>query len=97
MKIQSGDFHANANYDGWELHKCTNTCYYKFPKQFDTEFNSLPTVLVSLQAFDIEGNHITRVAIFPENITNSGFNIVYKNWGDSKIWMLAGNWLAYGV
>lgn len=63
---------------------------------FATPFRDTPLVHVGLSMWDIsvEGNQ--RVDIAAEAVTSSGFTLVFRTWGDTRVARVRANWLAIG-
>lgn len=63
---------------------------------FDEPFRSPPIVHVGISLWDVAQNTNLRADISAENITESGFDMVFQTWGDSKIARVRMNWIAFG-
>ena len=66
------------------------------PVTYSEAFRDGPVITVSLDLFDFSNNTNLRYEITAENITTSGFDIVFKTWGDTKIARARANWTAIG-
>ena len=64
---------------------------------FGEMFKRPPAVTVGLSMLDIDQGKNHRVDIKAENITRSGFDIVFKTWGDTRIARVRADWLAMGA
>lgn len=64
--------------------------------EFDEAFDQSPKVQVSLSMLDIDQSSNHRVDIQAEQVTNIGFVIVFRTWGDTKIARVRADWLALG-
>ena len=63
---------------------------------FDGVFLSDPVVTVSISMWDTDQKTNQRADISAANITPSGFDIVFKTWGDTRIARIRANWTAVG-
>ncbi|WP_319824726.1 H-type lectin domain-containing protein [Thalassovita sp.] len=63
---------------------------------FDQPFTAPPAVHCSLSLFDIDQSTNMRGDISVDNITESGFVIVFSTWGNTRIARARANWLAIG-
>ena len=63
---------------------------------FKEPFQKVPAVTVGLSMWDIDQKHNSRADIAAENITRSGFEIVFRTWGDTRIARVRADWMAIG-
>jgi len=63
---------------------------------FSDKYAAIPTVQVSIAMFDIGHTSNQRADIAAENITESGFEIVFRTWSDTKIARIRASWMAIG-
>jgi len=63
---------------------------------FSEKFKAKPVVHLSIDMFDMDNRTNQRTDITSENIDKSGFDVVFKTWGDSKIARVRAAWLAIG-
>lgn len=64
---------------------------------FDESFVAVPMVHVAIAMWDIDGKANQRADICAENITRSGFDIVFQTWGDTRVARIRAEWLAIGA
>ncbi len=64
--------------------------------EFDDSFLRAPKVQVSLSMLDIDQSTNHRVDISAEMVTEEGFVIVFRTWGDTKIARVRADWIAFG-
>ncbi len=64
--------------------------------KFKDEFKSVPTVMVSLEMFDFDNRKNQRAETVVANITQKGFDIVFRTWGDTKVARAKASWIAIG-
>jgi len=65
--------------------------------RFATKFRDAPSVHVSFDMFDMDRSTNQRADISAANISDDGFEIVFKTWGDTKIARARAAWLAIGA
>jgi len=66
------------------------------PVSFAEAFARPPVVQVGLSMWDAAHNANTRMDISAENITGTGFEIVFRTWGDTRIARVRADWIAMG-
>jgi len=64
--------------------------------RFDDPFKTNPSVQVSMDMWDIDQKTNLRADISSTSITENGFTIVFKTWGNTKIARVRASWLAIG-
>lgn len=63
---------------------------------FSDSFVSPPSVTVGLSMWDISNKSVARMDVQAENVTEAGFNIVFRTWGDTKVARVRVSWRAIG-
>ena len=63
---------------------------------FKQPFTSLPVVQVTLSMWDMDQKNNQRADISAEKISASGFVIVFRTWGDTRVARVRADWLAMG-
>ena len=63
---------------------------------FDHAFLAAPNVIVSIGMLDLDKGHNIRTDITEEHVTATGFDIVFRTWGDTRIARVRADWLAIG-
>lgn len=69
----------------------------RHPVAFSEPFRAPPTVLVGIGMWDIDNRHTSRGDLSAENVTRTGFDLVFKTWGDTRIARLRAEWTAIGL
>ena len=64
---------------------------------FAEPFLSPPIVHVSLSMWDVHHATNMRAEIVAENITERGFDLVFRTWSDTRIARMRADWLAIGA
>ena len=63
---------------------------------FREAFSAPPNVHCSLTLWDVDSDTNVRADIEAENITDTGFDLVFRTWGDTKIARIRAGWMAIG-
>lgn len=63
---------------------------------FDQSFTKVPAVHVSLSLWDMDSAHNVRADIAAENVTETGFDAVFRTWLDTRVARVRISWLAVG-
>lgn len=64
--------------------------------EFSESFRSPPIVQVNLSMWDMASDTNARADVQAEDITNEGFAIIFRTWGDTKIARVRVAWQAIG-
>ena len=64
---------------------------------FKEPFREVPIVQVALVMWDSDHNTNQRMDLQSENVTNEGFDLVFRTWGDTKIARVRASWMAIGA
>ena len=64
---------------------------------FKEAFTEAPSVMVSIGMWDIDHKHTSRADISAENITETGFHMVFRTWGDTRVARVRADWIAIGA
>jgi hypothetical protein len=65
-------------------------------QRFSATFLAPPAVTVSISMWDIDHLTNSRVDISAEAITETGFDIVFRTWGDTRVARIRADWTALG-
>jgi hypothetical protein len=63
---------------------------------FKEAFTAPPAVTVGISMWDMDHKANSRVDISAESITETGFEIVFRTWADTRIARIRADWLAIG-
>ncbi len=66
------------------------------PVRFEQPFLAPPRVMVALSMWDIAGSSNQRADIAAENVTETGFELVFRAWADTHVARVRADWLAIG-
>jgi hypothetical protein len=95
--VQNGKFRFDPTLPNYSLaniggHEKTQPLTITFPKPFKT----IPQVIVSITTYDGDKSENTRYQVNIVSITKSTVQLEAKSWGGSRIYAIAGQWLAIG-
>lgn len=68
----------------------------RLPIAFPEPFRSLPAVMVGISMWDIDGKTNQRADIRAEEVTETGFQLVFRTWGDTRVARIRADWTALG-
>ena len=63
---------------------------------FKDSFAEPPAVMVGISMWDIDQKHNPRMDISADMVTEEGFVIVFRTWGDTRVARVRADWLAIG-
>ena len=63
---------------------------------FATAFRDVPAVMVGISLWDMDHKTNMRADLVAENITETGFHLVFRTWGDTRIARVRADWTAIG-
>ncbi|PRX37445.1 H-type lectin domain-containing protein [Meinhardsimonia xiamenensis] len=66
------------------------------PIRFSEPFRGAPVVHVSLSMLDLDHARNHRTDLRAENVTATGFELVFRTWGDTRVARVRADWLAMG-
>lgn len=64
--------------------------------KFRAEYRDEPSVHISMSLLDIATGPSIRADIAAENITEIGFDVVFRTWADSRVARIRVSWMAIG-
>lgn len=64
--------------------------------EFSEPFRSPPVVHVSISMWDIDQNSNQRADISADMVTEEGFALVFRTWGDTRVARIRADWMAVG-
>jgi hypothetical protein len=64
---------------------------------FEEDFAERPAVMVAISMWDIDHKTTSRVDISAEKITRTGFDMVFRTWGDTRVARVRADWTAVGA
>lgn len=82
--------------DGGPMWTGTGPREERFAVVFEERFAAPPAVQVALSMWDIDHKHNQRMDISAEEISETGFQLVFRTWGDSRVARVRASWTAMG-
>ena len=82
--------------DGGEMWTGTGNREMRKWVAFNEAFKAPPSVQCSLTLWDVDSTTNLRADIEAENISETGFDLVFRTWGDSKSARIRASWMAIG-
>lgn len=64
--------------------------------EFSEPFLTAPAVTVGLSMWDVDNGANQRMDVTAEDVTEDGFAIVFRTWGDTKVARVRADWMALG-
>ncbi len=65
--------------------------------EFDDRFVAPPIVHLSIGMWDLDSDRNQRGDLQVENVTLTGFDILFRTWGDTRIARMRVQWMAIGA
>ncbi len=94
QQILTGEFKADTNTEGFILDKNTGDRVYTKYVKFEKGFDKMPSVILSVTKMDANKETNLRFDVTADAISRDGFTIKIKTWSDSRIYGVAGGWVA---
>lgn len=63
---------------------------------FSERFKAAPSVMVGMSMWDLDQKTNPRADISAENVTATGFHLVFSTWGDTRVARIRADWMAIG-
>ena len=96
--IDSGDVVLFKDYeDGGEMWTGRGQRERRRHIKFSEEYKTEPTVQLTLSLWDVDAATTMRADIQAEAITRSGFDMVFRTWGDTRVARVRIAWTAIGA
>ena len=96
IAIESGNVMDSALSPSWNLSSGTELRSHKVQISFQQKFSQKPQVVLGLNHIDVTNDAGNRLQAVAEDITTSGFVLVFYTWADTKVWGAGASWFAYG-
>lgn len=96
--IEQGDDVLFSDYeDGGEMWTGHGSRERRRTVTFKEPFKDAPAVHVSLSMWDMDSATNVRADVGAENVTASGFEVVFRTWGDTRVARARIRWMAIGA
>ncbi len=63
---------------------------------FKEAFKAPPIVMTAIGMWDMDHKHNSRADITAENVMTTGFQLVFRTWGDTRVARVRADWTAIG-
>eukprot|EP01127_Copromyxa_protea_P018313 TRINITY_DN5733_c0_g1_i2.p1 TRINITY_DN5733_c0_g1~~TRINITY_DN5733_c0_g1_i2.p1 ORF type:complete len:421 (-),score=75.90 TRINITY_DN5733_c0_g1_i2:84-1346(-) len=93
--ITSGKVDFGPKTKGYTLHEDEDDRSVNSSVKFSDAFKGNPVVLTGFSMLDILIDSDARVAVKPERVNSSGFDINLSTWNDSHVWGASVTWIAF--
>lgn len=95
--VDSGDVVLFSDYeDGGDMWTGRGQRERRRHVTFSEPFKSEPTVQMSLSLWDVDAATVMRADISAESTTRTGFDMVFRTWGDTRVARVRIAWTAIG-
>jgi len=95
--IDQGDHVLFSDYeDNGEMWTGEGPRERRKPVQFSRAYTSPPAVHVGLSMWDMDSAVNVRADVTAEDVTEEGFSLVFRTWGDTKVARVRIRWMAIG-
>ena len=64
---------------------------------FGQTYREIPSVMVSISMWDLDQKTNSRADVAAEKITRTGFQLVFRTWGDTRVARIRADWMAIGA
>ena len=95
--IDQGDVVIFADFeDGGEMWTGTGARERRRHVGFSSPYRSAPAVQVSVSLWDVDTASAMRAEVVADRVTETGFEIVFRTWLDSRFARIRVSWMAIG-
>ena len=96
--VQAGEELLFSDFeDGGKMWKGEGPRLARRAVSFDEPFIAPPVVTVHMTMIDMSNDAFIRADIQAEAVTKTGFDIVFRTWGDSRVARIRAGWQAIGA
>ncbi|SFD52974.1 H-type lectin domain-containing protein [Sulfitobacter brevis] len=95
--VDQGDVVLFSDYeDGGEMWTGRGQRERRRHIKFSEPFRTDPNVQMSLSLWDVDAATVMRADLSAESVTKTGFDMVFRTWGDTRVARVRISWLAIG-
>lgn len=96
--VEQGDDVLFSDYeDGGDMWTGTGARERRNHVRFGTAFKDVPAVHVSLSMWDMDSATNARADVSAEKVSETGFDVVFRTWGDTRVARARIRWMAIGA
>ncbi|SEQ69085.1 H-type lectin domain-containing protein [Thalassovita taeanensis] len=97
LGVDQGEEHLFSDFeDGGEMWTGTGARERRRAVKFSESFRSPPTVMCSVSLWDVDYATNIRSDLTTDAITETGFEIVFRTWGNTRLARTRISWIALG-
>jgi len=95
--VDQGDIVLFSDFEeGGEMWTGHGSRKISVPVTFSEPYDTAPSVTVAISMWDMSNDAFARADIQAEAVTKTGFNIVFRTWGDTKVARARAAWQSIG-
>lgn len=95
--IDSGDEVLFEDFEGGgEMWTGRGQCERRRRIKFSEKYLNVPNVQLSISLWDMDAGSVLRADVTAEAVTEKGFDMVFRTWGDTKVARIRISWTAMG-
>lgn len=95
--VDSGDVVLFSDYeDGGEMWTGRGQRERRRHISFSTPYKTPPTVQASVSLWDLDASTVIRADVAAEAVTEKGFDLVFRTWGDTRVARIRIAWMSIG-
>jgi len=95
QQIESGVFDVSTSTKGYTLDKNSGDRIFTLEVRFNKPFETTPDVTVGLNKMEFDKDSNARVDVQATAVSRDGFVLRIKTWGDTRVLVLGGGWVAH--
>ena len=96
--VDSGEVELFSDYeDGGEMWTGRGQRERRRRINFSEPYRTVPTVQVTLSLWDVDASTVMRADVQAESVTEKGFDVVFRTWGDTRVARVRLHWMAIGA
>ena len=95
--VAQGDVEVFSEFDsGGSMWTGTGARERRLSVRFNHPFRAMPAVQVTASLMDMHQDTAHRSELVAENISETGFDVVFRTWSDSRVARVRAAWMAIG-
>ena len=96
--VDSGDVILFSDYeDGRDMWTGRGQRERRRRIRFSENYKTAPAVQLSLSLWDVDASTVMRADLAAESVTENGFDMVFRTWGDTRVARVRIAWTAIGA
>ena len=96
--VDSGDVILFSDYeDGGDMWTGRGQRERRRRIRFSENYKTAPAVQLSLSLWDVDASTVMRADLAAESVTENGFDMVFRTWGDTRVARVRIAWTAIGA